>query len=157
MMRPVHIRPACLSDTAAISELMLSLVKEFISHEYSKEGEQIMLNSMSKTAIENNLNQGFEYFVAQKSSQAQQIIGVLAIKNKNHIFHLFVDKKYHRQHIAQQLWQHYLGLENMTHCSVNSSRFAIGFYQSIGFKATDEVYEKQGVTCYPMVRDNSGH
>ncbi|MDQ7048929.1 MAG: GNAT family N-acetyltransferase [Enterobacterales bacterium] len=154
-MRPFLIRPASLSDAAAISQLILSLVKEFISHEYSQEGERVMLNSMSQSAIENNISRGYEYFVAQESSQSAQIIGVLAIKNKNHIYHCFVDKKYHRQHIAKQLWQYYLGLENMPHCSVNSSKYAIGFYQSIGFKATDEVYEKQGVTCYPMVRDSN--
>jgi len=155
MFQQVNIRRANLSDAPAISQLILSLVKEFISHEYTQQGEQVMINSMSETAITHNINRGLEYFVALKPNTRQPLIGVLAIKNKNHIYHLFVDKNHHHQNIAKQLWQHYLALEDVSQCSVNSSKYAIGFYQSIGFKATDDVYEKEGVTCYPMVREKN--
>ncbi len=152
-MQQVSIRPATLTDAGAISQLIIPLVKEFIAHEYSRHGQQTMINSMTDTAIRHNLRRGFEYLVAEvKEKTKTKMVGVLAIKNKNHIYHLFVDRDYHKQKIAKQLWTEYLSNNSSQSFTVNSSKYAVGFYQSIGFEPTDEIYEKEGVTCYPMIR-----
>lgn len=144
----IKIRIASSIDAQAISELMIPLVKEFISYEYTEQGKAVMLTSMTPEIIQSNFEQEYEYFVAEEKDQA---IGVLGIKHKDHLFHCFVDKTYHRKQVGQKLWQYWIELAKPERVTVNSSKYAIKFYQALGFKSSREVFEKNGVTCYPMI------
>jgi N-acetylglutamate synthase-like GNAT family acetyltransferase len=164
-MMKLNIRKATVNDAAAISRLLIPLVKKFISHEFSTEGEKNMLASFSGVAIEKNISGDFEYFVALEmgelgglASADTSIIGVLGIKSSNHLYHCFVDSNYHKQNIGSRLWDFWLLQQNrnqLEKITVNSSKFAIGFYEKIGFARSTEVFEKNGVTCYPMSRSFS--
>jgi len=154
------IRPASSSDAAAISQLIIPIAKEFVSREYSSEGEARMLDSMSEASIRNYMAQSIEYLVAVVDGK---IAGALAIKEQNHIFHLFVNKKSHRQGIAKALWQDWLEKRinlsgEASDFTVNSSKFAVDFYRELGFIASPCLFEKNGITCYPMTlhRHNNG-
>jgi N-acetylglutamate synthase-like GNAT family acetyltransferase len=142
------IRKATPVDAKAISALIIPLVKEFISYEYSEQGAALILKSMSAENILSNINQSFEYFVAEEKNK---VIGVLGIKLGSHVFHCFVDKNYHRKQLGEKLWEYWLARTKAKEVTVNSSKFAIKFYQALGFKSNNEIFEKNGVTCYPMV------
>ena len=79
------------------------------------------------------------------------MVGILGIKNQHHIFHCFVHRDFHRKQIANKLWQFWLQRDRPQQVTVNSSRYAIRFYESLGFVASGECFEKKGVVCYPMV------
>lgn len=151
MPSSIKIRKAISADAPAISKLMIPLVTEFVSYEYTEQGTAVMLTSMTPEVICSNFDQAFEYFVAEENNK---IVGVLGIKQGNHLFHCFVDKNHHRKHLGKKLWQHWFADAKPERVTVNSSRFAIKFYQSLGFSSNNEIFEKNGVTCYPMVYKN---
>ncbi len=147
-MNKHRIRLAAPTDAKAISQLMIPVVKKYVCNEYSKQGEQIIVSSMSAENILTNINSEYRYTLAEIN---KKLVGVLGIKTENHIFHCFVDEKYHRQNIGQQLWHHWLNDANASRVTVNSSKYAIKFYQSLGFIAVDEQFEKKGVVYHPMI------
>ncbi len=148
MNAPHNIRRAQLADAKSISQLVIPLVEEFISYEYTEQGAKIILASMSEQHIASNINQSYEYFVAESEDS---IVGVLGIRDGNHIFHCFVDKQYHGKRIGKQLWNFWLAKNHVARVTVNSSKFAVDFYKSLGFTSEDELFEKNGITCYPMI------
>lgn len=139
---------AKLDDAQAINKLIIPLVEEFISHEYTEQGNVFVLSSMSEENIRVNIDKGFEYFIAKDD---QRVVGVLAIKESNHLYHCFVDKNYHRQKIGEQLWNYWLSDTKAEEVTVNSSKYAIKFYESLGFIYSGEVFEKNGIVSYPMI------
>ena len=148
MSPSIKLRKAIPEDAKAISELMVPLVKEFISYEYTDQGTAVMLKSMTPEIIRSNIEQSYKYFVAEERNR---IIGVLGFKQGYHLFHCFVNKKYHRKRLGKRLWQHWLAGSKPERVTVNSSKYAIKFYQALGFKSNHEIFEKNGVICYPMV------
>jgi len=144
----IEIRRALKSDALSISELIIPLVKDFVSGDYSEQASNIVLNSMAVKRIESNIESSIEYFVAVEE---KQIIGVLGIKQENHIYHCFVDQQYHRQGIARSLCRYWLSESRAHKITVNSSKYAVEFYKSLGFGGGKDIFEKNGVICYPMV------
>jgi len=62
-----HFCKAKPHDALAISNLIIPLVEEFISHEYIEQGCRIVLGTMSQESIQNNMESGFEYFIARNA------------------------------------------------------------------------------------------
>lgn len=88
------------------------------------------------------------YFIDDK------LVGVIALRNKNHISLLFVDKKYHRQKIATKLFfvvEQLCKKSNEKYISVNSSPYALYFYKYLGFIPTEEEKEVNGIRFIPMI------
>lgn len=77
-------------------------------------------------------------------------MGVIAVRQFNHISLMFVDKEFHREGITRSLFElikdnvknNCKGEKNIT---VNSSAYAVKIYECLGFKATDkEKIKKMG-------------
>jgi GNAT superfamily N-acetyltransferase len=148
---PLRFALATVNDAKHISSLILPLVKKFISHDYPPKGEQTMLNAMSESAIRANLAGDCRYLLATTSVKGvTTLVGVLGVKGNDHLYHLFVAENYHGQGVGEALWRECLHQFSAQHFRVNASRYAIGFYQHLGFVARDAAWEKNGVTCYPM-------
>lgn len=90
----------------------------------------------------------YEHFIYV---QENEIVGFIAIKDKNRLFHLFVNSKYHKKGIAKALWDNIKEQYDVSNMSVNSSRYAIKIYESFGFKINGEQSEYLGLTYQPMV------
>ena len=144
------IQAASFEDAAAISTLMLPLVKKFITHEFSAEAQKIMLDSMQPGIIEENFKNNYQYLIARDTESDAQIVGVLGMKTASHLFHLFVEESHHGNGIAKLLWRHLL--EDSTECefTVNASRYAQHIYKKLGFSGNGKLFEKNGITCFPM-------
>jgi GNAT superfamily N-acetyltransferase len=88
---------------------MLKLVfDEFVGKDYSEEGNKefldFLLSNKMKERFKNNLN---KTFVVKYNSE---IIGLLEIKNNNHISLFFIKKEFHRKGIGRNLFEYYLKL-----------------------------------------------
>jgi GNAT superfamily N-acetyltransferase len=87
-----------------------------------------------------------------------EIVGVIAMRDWDHIFLLFVDGKKQGKGIAKMLLDQALQLckaegyppERVT---VNSSPNAVEAYRRTGFVQTAEEENRQGVRAVPMVMD----
>lgn len=84
----------------------------------------------------------------------KEMIGVLGVRNTDHISLLFVDAKYHNCGVASALVRNIFAiareryrLEQMT---VNSSPYAVEFYHKMGFEDLSNEIVTDGIRFTPM-------
>ncbi|NLS94528.1 MAG: GNAT family N-acetyltransferase [Planctomycetaceae bacterium] len=150
----MRIRQAGIDDAGAISRLVLPLGEKFIADEFSPDGARTLLGSFTQVSIEGYLQAGYRYHVAE---EADRIIGVIAVRDNSHIYHLFVDESYHRQGVGRHLWKvardESLAAGNPGRFTVNSSQFAVDFYCRLGFSQAGPPECRDGVISVPMECD----
>ncbi|MCR4755599.1 MAG: GNAT family N-acetyltransferase [Lachnospiraceae bacterium] len=86
----------------------------------------------------------------------KRIVGILGVRNANHVSLLFVDRDYHRMGIATAMMKRYFKdavAAGLTYVTVNSSPYAVGFYKKIGFSKVHDEMEKDGIRFTPMRLD----
>ncbi|MCR5507098.1 MAG: GNAT family N-acetyltransferase [Lachnospiraceae bacterium] len=95
-------------------------------------------------------------YVAIGAFADNRIVGIIGVRNANHVSLLFVDKDYHRKGIASALLNRYYRdarAAGLTYVTVNSSPYAVEFYHKFGFVNTDHEIEKDGIRFTPMRMD----
>jgi GNAT superfamily N-acetyltransferase len=138
-------------------EFAINMVKtvfnEFVGKDYSEEGNKefldFLLSDKMKERLKNNLN---KTFIAKYDSE---IIGLLEIKNNDHISLFFIKKEFHGKGIGRILFEYYLRILKQNNydikiVSVNSSIFAENIYSKLGFRKINEIQEKNGIKYLPM-------
>lgn len=147
----MRIRLATPDDASAISRLVCPLIARFIAHEYSTEGRQTLLSCFTADAIEGYLRGGYRFHVAEADGQ---IVGSVGVRDDRHLFNLFVGEPYQRQGVARALWDTAKTAAEPGNAgagfTVNSSRFAVPIYRSLGFVETGPPEERSGVVSVPM-------
>ena len=83
------------------------------------------------------------------------MVGMLGLRNRNHISLLFVEEAYHRQGVARSLMKYvfeYLLSEvgGVSAVTVNSSPYAVGCYHKLGFKDLQPETTADGISYTPM-------
>ncbi len=148
----MRIRPAAHSDATEISALVQALAAKHIAREFSSAGAHNLLDSLSPAAIEGYLSANYSYWVAE---EAGRIVGVVAVRDTNHLYHLFVADAFCRLGIARQLWRRALDMcraaGHLGPLTVNSSRHAVEMYRKFGFEETGPEQTVDGVVFLPMV------
>lgn len=147
----MEIRAATLKDAPFISALLCELTGRFIAHELSEEAAGRLLESMDEAAIRGYMASGYCYHVAEENGE---VIGVAAVKDNSHLFHLFVAEIFQRKGLARRLWdvarEACLRAGNPGVFTVNSSRYAVGVYEKLGFVRQSAAVDVSGVICIPM-------
>ena len=147
----MQIRVATLNDAAAISQLIRPLAEKYIAHEFSPEGVASLLSSVTPDAIAGCLASEYEYHIAEKDGK---IVGVVGVRDKSHLYHLFVADEFRGQGVARELWLVALAacrqVADTQGITVNSSKFAVEMYRRFGFVQTGPGETKNGVTSFPM-------
>jgi N-acetylglutamate synthase-like GNAT family acetyltransferase len=147
----ITIRKATTSDSQRISELISRNAQSLLQDDFENDGLDFFLNTVNHRAIKDYMEQGFPYLVAQSD---KNIVGVIAMKDCSHMFHLFVDKAYHKKGIAKKLWQaifdHSLKNGNSGVFTLNSTSYALPVYERWGFSTTDKEQSRHGIRYTPM-------
>ena len=155
-------RPASAEDAPALSQLARVLARDFIAGDCTEDGLEVLLAALSPGAMRGYLHEGCRYWVAENGDR---LAGFVAIRGDSHLFHLFVDEKFHRRGVASALLQTALSnlgsesgvrVRGQSHDSdpisvtVNSSTWARPFYERKGFTYQGSV-SLNGVTSHRMV------
>lgn len=136
-----------------ISELVWEVFKEFEAPDYSKEGIETFKKFIEPKCLKERIqNEGFKVYCCLFENK---IIGVIAFRNITHISLLFVKKIYHKRGIAKELLN--IALKDikrlnteLKELTVNSSPYAFKIYDKLGFVASDNMLEKDGIKYIPM-------
>ena len=131
-------------DATRLSQITNELTSYIFEKEVPKWFEDELLEESFKERI---LSDEYEHFVYV---QENEIVGFIAIKNKNRLFHLFVDEKYHKKGIAKELWNYVKEHYDVSNISVNASLYAIKTYESFGFKVSGVQSKYLGLKYQPM-------
>lgn len=147
----MQIRPITDADIPAVAELMRSLSDEFIVHESSPEAASSFARENDAAGLRGFIAAGTMYHVAEVDNV---IAGFIAIREKKHVFHMFVHKNYHRQGIAKALWQVARkaagDAEHTAIFTVNASNYAVPVYEAMGFVRSMPTQCKNGLYYNPM-------
>lgn len=147
------IRPIQLSEWEEAMRLAWDTFVIYEAPEYSREGIQAFKNFVNDPILKNLFEEG--KYKVNGAFYNGIMVGVIGVRNINHVSLLFVDSDYHRKGIARNLmlsvfkstYEDY-GKREMT---VNSSPYAVGFYHKMGFIDTDVEQTTDGIRYTPMV------
>jgi GNAT superfamily N-acetyltransferase len=142
-----------INEINNLSNMVNNVFDEFVGIDYSEDGKETFKNYICPKNILERLNNKTSNFYVAK--YIDEIIGILEMKNKNHVSLFFVKKEFHGKGIGKKLFDNYIkklkqennGIKTIT---VNSSFFAEKIYSKMGFMKTDEMQEKDGIKYIPM-------
>lgn len=159
-------------DAFAISSLILETATTQLRNEFSDDGWLLFLKLLSEDTQSSLIkNKKFYYRVVVNKNDYtnnRAIKGVLAIKDKTHLFHFFIKPDDQGKGIGKALWNAYLkdlkqdafslqsAQTTVDRITVNSSDFGIPFYQSLGFLMANNRQKKNGI-CYTPMTFSLGH
>lgn len=147
----IHIRPLHADDLDAVAELLGTLARTFIVHDMPAEAAQTFLRENDRQAIAAHVANGFVYHVAEDNGA---IAGFVGMREQQHLYHLFVDARWHRQGLARRLWEvareAALAAGAAPPFRVNASLYAYEAYRRMGFASSAPMMEKNGLRFHPM-------
>ena len=144
------INPA---DVIDVSELVTRVFNQFIAPEYSLEGVQEVHRYIQSSAF---LERQKANHFALISKTRDKVLGVVEVRNHNHICLLFVAPEYQRKGIAKELFHRALQIcqsnePELSEISVNSSPYAVQVYEKLGFRRTGKKQIRNGIGFIPMM------
>jgi GNAT superfamily N-acetyltransferase len=146
------IRPAKTADIEQMQALAVSLSSYYLQHKDTAIPAWLA-NSFTWAEFNQRLNSGsFSHYVCEDAST---IVGYLATKNGNNLYHLFVAEPHQGKGIAKALWQHAQTTLNAPVITLRSSVYAIPVYARFGFVAQGKLEEKDGVQFQVMTLAHS--
>lgn len=135
--------------------LVWSVFEEFEVPDYSEQGVKCFQEFINYESIIEKFTRG--EIVLWGNFMNNDLVGVIAIRDKNHICMLFVSKDFHRQGIARNLFETILAAcckdDDIDSITVNSSPYAVEIYQRLGFVSTDVEQTLNGIRFTPMRYD----
>jgi GNAT superfamily N-acetyltransferase len=142
-----RIRPASgLEDARAISRLLLDLADDVVAE---KETAGVFLDSLSVDSVLERLGSAaFDYWVA--CSAEGRISGVVGVRHRTHLYHLFVARSAQGEGLGNALFHHARNKLGEAIRTVNASISAVRFYEKLGFTADGEALRKDGLVFLPM-------
>lgn len=131
------IRQLDRADIPAAAALLRQAALDFILPESTPEGAEQFLIDHGEAGLRARLAAGFVYHVALVDGE---LAGFIGLRERSHVFHLFVDRRRHRRGIASSLWETgrdaALGAGHPGFFTVNASNHAVPFYEALGFVRT---------------------
>lgn len=149
----VVVRNAYKTDWDEAMKLAWDTFEEFNAPEYSELGISNFKNFVNDNMLYKMFVMGhYQMMVARKKSG--ELIGMITIRDNNHISLLFVDSVYHRCGVGKALVNfaamYVRDEEGLDKVTVNSSPYAVDFYHRLGFKDIKGEIVQDGIRITPM-------
>lgn len=137
----MHIEALTDERVPQAAALLRRLALDFILHEVAVADAAAFLAQHDEAGLRRNIVAGFVYHAAVSGGE---LAGFIGMRERSHVFHLFVDTRWQRQGLARRLWETALaaamqpGQPGATpeHFTVNASNHAVAFYAALGFERT---------------------
>ena len=123
----------------------------FEAPEYSKKGIQSFRDFIEDPRLKRMFLDG--KYPAYGAFDKGALVGMLGIRNENHVSLLFVEEEYHKNGIGRMLLQHAFRqarIFGVTEFTVNAAPYAIGFYHKMGFEDINGEVVADGIRFTPM-------
>jgi GNAT superfamily N-acetyltransferase len=146
-----QIRPIEDGDIPAAAHLLQALATRYILHECPPEAATHFLSENSEAGLRAFIAQGHVYHVAVVEGD---LAGFVAVRERHHLFHLFVAEAYQRRGLARALWETArdaaIAAGGDGGFRVNASNMAVGVYEAFGFVRSAPMQSKHGLFYNPM-------
>lgn len=145
------IERANINDIEEISDLVKRIYLKYNSKIDTEEGiKNILIFISAENMRLRFFIEGALMLVARDENK--KIIGVIELRNFEHISLFFVDDKYFKLGIGKKLFEEAKNIFGAEKYSVNASDYGLEFYKKLGFiQITDSIKIEKGVHFYPMI------
>ena len=153
MSKIFEVRTLRNGEEVEVCNLVARTFNEFIAPEFSEQGVEEFFKYANPRAFKKRLESG--YF-AMVSETQDKLAGIIELKANNHLSMLYVDKAFHRRGIARELIKEVMPMiSKSSDITVNSSRYAVPFYEKLGFIQYEDEKTIYGVIHVPMMAKTS--
>ncbi len=141
------------NEIKAAIEFIQSVFDEFIAPDYSPEGVISFMNYIQPSMMKRRLRIGEAFAITAFDND--QPVGIIEMRNGNHLSLLFVRKEYQGRGIGRRLFENALERCRMANpalgtITVKSSPYAVPIYEKLGFRRTGPEEIKDGIRFTPM-------
>lgn len=147
-MDDIFIRTMLAGEEAAVSRLVLATFMKHVAPAFSGDGVAEFRKYANPDAMAERGEEGNIVLVAE---DGQKLVGMIEIRDSQHICFFFTEHEYQNKGIGAQLLEEAerlcTGSDSMT---VNSSPNAVKIYEAMGFSATGPEQTKNGIRFIPM-------
>ncbi|MCX6653928.1 MAG: GNAT family N-acetyltransferase [Candidatus Bathyarchaeota archaeon] len=152
MEKEIIFREIHQGEEAKVYRMIVDCFNEFIAPEYSDDGVTEFEKYVEPNRIQKRLTECNFIIVALKH---ERIIGVIEVRSNNHIALLFVKKEHQHRGIAKKLLELAVSKckqrkSDVSVIEVNSSPFAVPFYEKLGFMKVKSEQLVNGIRFTPM-------
>ena len=150
-MDTMTLRIAHSTDAPAISALICNVAPYLTPHPPGTGAEQFLLGMAPPAIARYVTGSGYHYQLGMLGSV---LVGVIAISENRHVFHLYVAPAFHHRGVARRMWHAAktaaIEAGNTEGFTVNSSPYARPMYERFGFVATGPEVAEHGIAYVPM-------
>ncbi len=147
----IQLRAGCPADAEAVSALIASFQRQLIDEPSGAAASQYTASVSAEAERAYLSSSRYEYTVAEST---EGMVGFIALRDRTHLFHLFVDTRHHRHGVARRLWQfakvNMLAGSMQQRVTVNSSLAAVRVYEAFGFIPAGDITRLHGISFLPM-------
>lgn len=135
-----------------VCDLITRVFEEWVAPDFSPDGVQEFLKYVQPDALRERSQANHFALVA---TMGDEIVGVIEIRNHEHVSLLFVDQAHMGVGIGRELWRRALDIcrrekPDVREISVNSSPYAVPIYEKLGFRQTEPERVVNGIRFVPM-------
>lgn len=151
-MGDVIFREAKIEEWDEAMNLAWSTFLKYDAPDYTPEGIENFRRFVQSGTLKNVFLAGdYLLFVAVLD---EKIVGIISLREKNHISLLFVDDKYHKMGIGcgliKALRDFMRNVSDQAYITVNAAPYAEQFYHKVGFIDRGLKITTDGITYTPM-------
>ncbi len=149
---PVLFCEALPSNTESVCQLVDAVFQRFEAPDYSAKGIAEFAKYNTPGAMAQRIADNHRALLA---ISGEQIIGVIELRNLQHISLFFVKEQYQGKKIGRALWEQAYQIcikanPSFQQITVNSSPYAVSIYERLGFSRTGPDQMKSGIRYVPM-------
>ncbi len=146
------IRTARFDEFERAIAIVLDVFDEFVRPDLGEGGWDKLLEYIDADGARARADADHMMFVAE---QGGEIVGVLEVRQHNHVSLLVVDRRFFGRGVARDLLTrgvaHCLeGNPDLERITVHSSRYAVDVYKRLGFEPVGEELEIDGIRFTPL-------
>jgi GNAT superfamily N-acetyltransferase len=139
-------------EEVEVCSLVTRVFSDFVSHLYSPEGIKEFFRYADPALLSSRTQDNHFVLVAELHGQ---IVGMIEMRNNNHISLFFIEGELQRKGIGKQLWRKALDTclanrPDLAKITVHSSPNAVEAYQRLEFQAEGPEQIVNGIRFVPM-------
>jgi len=140
------------SEISEAHQLVISVFNKFVAQEYSDQGRESFHRFVNEEFIASLPDRNGFNLVAKKEDK---IIGIISIRDFNHIALFFIDEEYKNKGIGKKLFYAAKNKieennNNSYKIEVHSSLYAESIYSAMEFIKMNDIQEEFGIKYVPM-------
>lgn len=147
-MNDIRIRSMFAGEEEQVCEMVLDIFDKDVAPCFSGDGIAEFRKYANPEALAERAEDGHVILVAEMDYEP---VGMIEIRQEEHICFFFVGKQHQGKGIGTGLLKEAIILSNgPKFMTVNASPNSVRIYEQLGFEATDEEQETNGIRYTPM-------